>query len=256
MILERKTVLITGTTSGIGEACARIFAKNGFNLIITGRRKDRLEKLEKELNSLAKVFCLCFDVRKFDDVEKAISSLPENWKKIDILINNAGLASGLSTIQDGNLDDWETMIDTNIKGLLYVSKMVMPMMIERKTGHIINIGSIAGKEAYARGNVYCASKHAVDALTKSMRIDLLPYNIKVSSVCPGAVETEFSLVRFKGDAERANQTYKGFTPLVAEDIAETIFWIASRPPHVNINDILIMPTAQANTSHLLREASP
>ncbi len=250
-----KIALITGATSGIGEASAKTFAQNGYNLIITGRRNDRLEKLATTLQEKynIEVLSLCFDVRKKKEVDENLGNLPKQWKQINVLVNNAGLAAGLSAIHEGDNNDWENMIDTNIKGLLYVSSCIMPIMIGNKTGHIINIGSIAGKEAYAKGNVYCATKHAVDAITKSMRIDLLPYGIKVSSVCPGAAETEFSEVRFKGDMERVKQTYLGFEPLKAADIAETIFWVASRPAHVNINDILIMPTAQANTSHLLRE---
>jgi 3-hydroxy acid dehydrogenase / malonic semialdehyde reductase len=251
---SRKLGFITGATSGIGEATAKVLASNGYNLIITGRRASRLSELKLELEKTgAHVLCLCFDVSILEEVNAAINSLEEHWRGIDLLVNNAGLAAGLSTIQEGDLNNWETMIDTNVKGLLYVSKAIMPMMISRKSGHIINIGSIAGKEAYARGNVYCATKHAVDALTKSMRIDLLPHHIRVTSVCPGAVDTEFSLVRFNGDQERAKMTYNGFVPLSADDIADTILWVASRPAHVNINDILIMPTAQANTTHLLRE---
>jgi 3-hydroxy acid dehydrogenase/malonic semialdehyde reductase len=249
-----KIALITGATSGIGEACAEIFAQNGYNLIITGRRKERLEKLEKTLKSThdIDVLALNFDVREKKEVQNKLNTLTDTWKKIDVLINNAGLAAGLSTIQEGDMDDWETMIDTNIKGILYVSNCIIPYMIENKKGHIINIGSIAGKETYAKGNVYCATKHAVDSLTKSMRIDLLSHGIKVSLVCPGAVETEFSKVRFKGDENKVKETYRGFKPLHAIDVADTIYWICSRPEHVNINDILIMPSAQANTNHTYR----
>jgi 3-hydroxy acid dehydrogenase/malonic semialdehyde reductase len=247
--------LITGATSGIGKSTAGIFAKNGYDVIITGRRKERLEelqkKLEKEFN--VKVLTLCFDIRKQNEVEKHINELPIHFKAIDVLVNNAGLAAGLSPIQDGNIDHWERMIDTNIKGLLYITKIVSGLMIERKKGHIINIGSIAGKEAYANGNVYCATKHAVDALNKTMRIDLLPHGIKVSAINPGMAETEFSVVRFDGNAERAKKVYEGIQPLTADDIADAIFWMASRPAHVNINDIIIMPTAQANSTTLIRK---
>jgi len=211
--------------------------------------------LKKQLISefSAEVITLNFDVRDKEAVSGAINSLPSDWKNIDVLLNNAGLAKGFSDIQDGSIEDWETMIDTNIKGLLYVSKAIMPLMIERKTGHIVNIGSIAGKEVYAKGNVYCATKHAVEGITKALRMDLLPHKIKVSAVCPGAVDTEFSTVRFDGDKARAGAVYDGYQPLLANDIAEAIFFVTSRPFHVNINDLLIMPTAQANTSNLLRE---
>lgn len=241
-----RTTLITGATAGIGEACAHLLAKNGYRIIATGRRTDRLEKLAADLKSRhnTEVLTLCFDVRNRAAVENAITNLPAGWQKIDLLINNAGLAMGLSSLEEGNVDHWDTMIDTNIKGLLYVSRSVLPLMIRENTGHIINISSIAGKEVYSMGNVYCATKHAVDALTRSMRLDLAKYPVKVSMVCPGAVETEFSIVRFEGDVERAKKVYQGFENLVAEDIAEAVWFIASRPPHVNINDIVIMPTAQ------------
>jgi len=211
--------------------------------------------LKKQLISefSAEVITLNFDVRDKEAVSGAINSLPSDWKNIDVLLNNAGLAKGFSDIQDGSIEDWETMIDTNIKGLLYVSKAIMTLMIERKTGHIVNIGSIAGKEVYAKGNVYCSTKHAVEGITKALRMDLLPHKIKVSAVCPGAVDTEFSTVRFDGDKDKADTVYDGYQPLLANDIAEAIFFITSRPFHVNINDLLIMPTAQANTSNLLRE---
>lgn len=240
--------LITGATSGIGEACAEIFAKNGYDLIITGRRKDRLTVLAKSVEKKYKVktLALNFDVRKLSEVEKQISSLPTEWKKIDILINNAGLASGLGTIQEGNIDDWETMIDTNIKGLLYVTRQIAPLMVQNKKGHIINIASIAGKQAYPKGNVYCATKFAVDALSQSMRLDMIEHGIRVTNIAPGMVETEFSLVRFKGDKERAKKTYENVQPLTATDIADVVYWTASRPAHVNINDVVITPTAQAN----------
>jgi NADP-dependent 3-hydroxy acid dehydrogenase YdfG len=201
----------------------------------------------------AEVITLNFDVRDKDAVNEAVDRLPATWKNIDVLLNNAGLAKGFSDIQDGLVEDWETMIDTNIKGLLYVSKAVMPLMIERKSGHIVNIGSIAGKEVYAKGNVYCSTKHAVEGITKALRLDLLPHKIKVSAICPGAVDTEFSTVRFDGDKDRADSVYNGYQPLLAQDIAEAIYFVTSRPFHVNINDLLIMPTAQANTSNLLRE---
>ncbi len=246
---------ITGATSGIGKASAAIFAKNGYDLIITGRRKERLETFAEELKQkyAIKVLPLCFDVRKLNEVQAVIATLPEEYKAIDVLLNNAGLASGLSPIQDGLIDDWEKMIDTNVKGLLYITKVIVPFMIARKQGHIINLGSIAGKETYANGNVYCASKHAVDALNKGMRIDLLPYGIKVTSVNPGMVETEFSIVRFHGDEERAKKAYEGMQPLTAADIAETIYWTASRPAHVNINELIIMPTVQANSTTVIRK---
>lgn len=241
--------LITGATAGIGKASAEIFAKNGWDLIITGRRKDRLEALADELKKKNKinVLTLCFDVRNLKEVVANISSIKDEWKSIDLLLNNAGLASGLSQIQDGNIEDWDLMIDTNIKGLLYVTRHVSPLMLENGKGHIINIASLAGKEVYPNGNIYCATKHAVDALSKAMRIDMIQKGIRVTNVAPGLVETEFSLVRFKGDAERAKKTYEHIKPLTAEDIAEIIYWCASRPAHVNINDIVITPTAQANT---------
>ena len=246
--------LITGATSGIGKSTAIEFAKNGYDLIITGRRQERLEELKAVLTKeySIKVLNLCFDVRDEKQVEAAINSIPTEFKTIDVLVNNAGLAAGLSTIQDGKLAHWEQMIDTNIKGLLYVTKHISKILIENKKGHIINVGSIAGKEVYANGNVYCATKHAVDALNKGMRIDLLPHGIKVSSVNPGMVETEFSIVRFDGDEERAKKVYENIQPLKPEDIAETIYWMASRPAHVNINDLIIMPTIQANATTVLR----
>jgi NADP-dependent 3-hydroxy acid dehydrogenase YdfG len=246
--------LITGATSGIGKSTALEFAKHGYNLIITGRRQERLTEfrslLVKEYG--IKVLELCFDVRDEQQVAAAINSIPTDFKTIDVLVNNAGLAAGLSAIQDGKLSHWEQMIDTNIKGLLYVTKHISQIMIQNKKGHIINIGSIAGKEVYANGNVYCATKHAVDALNKGMRIDLLPHGIRVSAVNPGMVETEFSIVRFDGDEERAKKVYENIVPLKPEDIAETIYWMASRPTHVNINDVIIMPTIQANSTTVLR----
>ncbi|MFZ9943227.1 MAG: SDR family NAD(P)-dependent oxidoreductase [Bacteroidia bacterium] len=249
-------IFVTGATSGFGRSTAIQFAKNGWNVIINGRRTERLDHLEQEIinnHPACKVLKLAFDVRDRHQVHNVLSALPESWNDIDVLVNNAGLAAGLSPIHEGNIDDWETMIDTNIKGLLYVSRAIMPGMVARKKGHIINISSIAGKETYPKGNVYCATKHAVDALTKSMRIDLLPYGIKVTSVDPGAAETEFSLVRFNGDQERANQVYKGFKPLNADDVADIIFYAATRPSHVTLNDILVTPLAQANTSNYHKE---
>ncbi len=249
-------ILITGATAGIGKATAYLFAQHGWNVIITGRRAERLKQIEEEIQAItsSKVLSLCFDVRNRNDVINHLNSLPHDWKKIDVLLNNAGLAQGLSTIQEGNIDDWETMIDTNIKGLLYVSRIVMPWMIEQKQGHIINVSSIAGKEAYPKGNVYCATKFAVDAISKSMRIDLLEHGIKVTSINPGAVDTEFSLVRFKGDADRASsKTYKGYEPLHAQDVAEVIYFAATRPAHVCLNEIILTPLAQANTSQLIKK---
>lgn len=246
---------ITGATSGFGKATALLYAKNGYNIVITGRRKERLEELSAHIRSTYKVdvLSLNFDVRNLKEVEAAVNSLRPEWKKINVLVNNAGLAVGLSPIQEGVIDDWERMIDTNIKGLLYMTRSLSPIMIQNGYGHIVNIGSIAGKEVYANGNVYCATKHAVDALSKAMRIDLLQHGIKVTAIHPGMVETEFSIVRFKGDEERAKNVYKGVKPLSSEDIAETIYWVTSRPEHVNINDIIIMPTAQANPTHTVRK---
>ena len=250
----KKTALITGATSGIGLATARLLAKNNFNLILTGRRNDRLLLLQEEIrqNTESKVLLLNFDIRNFNETESALCGLPEEWQKIDVLVNNAGLALGLNAINEGAIADWEQIIDTNIKGLLYITRLVSPGMAERRSGHIINISSIAGKETYKMGNVYCASKYAVQSLTQGMRLDLLHYGIKVSSVCPGAVETEFSEVRFKGDKLKADKVYEGFSPLLAEDIAETILFILTRPKHVNIDDVLIMPTAQAFTRDYYR----
>ncbi len=248
-------VLITGATSGIGLACANKFAGNGHNLIITGRRKDRLDKISKQLKKdySVKVLPLTFDVRDNNAVKKVLANLPEEWARIDVLINNAGLAVGMDTIQNGDTDDWERMIDTNIKGLLYVTRAVLPGMTERRKGHIINIGSIAGKEVYPFGNVYCATKHAVDALTKGIRIDTVKQGIKVTQIAPGAVETEFSVVRFKGDKNRADSVYKGFEPLHAEDIATVAYFATTLPAHANINDLVIMPTAQASATILNKE---
>lgn len=250
-----KTALITGATSGIGEACARLFAAHNYDLIITGRRRERLELLAAELSDTfhIKVKPLVFDVRNRQEVAENLETLPDHWQHIDVLINNAGLSQGLDPIHEGSVDDWETMIDTNVKGLLYVTKIVSNWMVKNKSGHIINLGSIAGKETYANGNIYCATKHAVDSLSKAMRIDLLPHYIKVTAIHPGAVETEFSEVRFKGDKSRAKKVYEGFVPLSADDIADVIWYAASRPAHVNINDLVIMPSAQANTTHLRKD---
>lgn len=242
---QKKTALITGATSGIGRATAHEFAKHGINIILCGRRQERLDTIKKELDQLTDVYVLNFDVRNKEAVLTAVNSLPNNFKNIDILINNAGNAHGLDAIQDGNLDDWDAMIDINVKGLLYVSKAIIPQMTEKQSGHIINIGSSAGKEVYPKGNVYCASKHAVIAITDGMRIDLNPFGIKVTSINPGMVETEFSQVRFKDD-DNANDVYKGYKALQAEDIADIIYFAVSRPSHVNIADLLIFPTAQAN----------
>jgi hypothetical protein len=247
-------VFITGATAGFGKATAELFAKNGYDVIITGRRQNRLDEFSAELKSKYKidVLHLCFDVRHLSEVQKAIESLTGKWKQIDILVNNAGLAVGMGPIQEGVIDDWERMIDTNVKGLLYMTRSIAPMMIENGKGHIVNIGSIAGKEVYPNGNVYCASKYAVDALNKCMRIDLLPHGIKVTAINPGIAETEFSIVRFKGDETKAKSVYNGLKPLTGEDIADTIFWAATRPSHVNILDIVITAAAQANTTNFVR----
>ena len=248
-----KTALITGATSGIGKATAIAFANFGIQLIICGRRIERLVSLQNKLNHLVDVYCLPFDISSRQEVFNAISTLPSKFNNIDILINNAGNAHGLDPIQSGSIDDWEAMLDSNVKGLLYVSKVVIPQMIERKSGHIIHIGSIAGKEVYPKGNVYCASKHAVDAINKGMRIDLNPFGIKVGAIHPGLVETEFSNVRFKGDSKKAQQVYQGYRPLTPEDIADIIVFVVSRPYHVNIADLVVFPTAQA-TSTILHKA--
>lgn len=248
--------LITGVTSGIGRSIAHKLAGEKYDLIVTGRREDRLKQLADDLQKEfgIQTLPLVFDVRSRDQVEKAIEGLPNQWKEIDVLVNNAGLALGLSTIEEGDIDDWDTMIDTNVKGLLYVSRAVLPGMKERKKGHVVNIGSTAGKEAYLKGNVYCGTKHAVDAISKSMRMDLLPYGIKVTQVCPGMVETEFSLVRFKGDQERAENVYKGFQPLKPEDVAEVVRYALSVPEHVCLNDIVLTAKAQANSFYTERQS--
>ncbi len=243
-----KTALITGATSGIGKATAQLFAQHGLDLILCGRREDRLQELQQELAARVRVHTLSFDVRDRTAVEKAIGSLPADWKQVDVLINNAGNAHGLAPIQEGSVDDWDAMMDGNVKGLLYVSKAIIPGMVSRRSGHIVNIGSLAAKEVYPNGNVYCASKQAVDALTQGMRLDLNPFGIKVTGIHPGLVETEFSVVRFKGDAQRAGNVYKGYQSLVAEDIADVIWFAVSRPPHVMIADLLVLPTAQASAT--------
>ncbi len=247
-----KTALITGATSGIGRATAYAFAKQGITLILCGRRQERLDALKAELSKYTQVHTLTFDVKEKDAVFNAIDSLPKDFKTIDILINNAGNAHGLDPIHEGNLDDWDAMMDSNVKGLLYVSKAIIPQMTTRQSGHIINIGSSAGKEVYPKGNVYCASKHAVLALTEGMRIDLNPFGIKVGAINPGLVETEFSKVRFKGDTV-ANSVYKGYKALQPEDIADIIYFVVTRPPHVNIADLLVFPTAQANSTLVKKE---
>lgn len=252
--MKQKIALITGATAGIGLETAKILSENHFDLIITGRRKKRLDDLKDELeHENCKVKTLCFDVRVKDEVDQALDSLSEEWRKVHILINNAGLAAGFDPVNSADVQDWETMIDTNVKGLLYMAQTVSNWMIKQQEGHIINISSIAGKEAYPNGSVYCATKHAVNAISKAMRIELAPHNIKVSTISPGAIETEFSLVRFKGNKEKADKVYEGFTPLYARDIAESIYFVVSRPAHVNIDDLLIMPTAQASARDVFRK---
>ncbi len=252
-----KTILITGASAGIGEASALKMAELGHRLILTGRRKQSLDLLAAELAKKygTESLVLSFDVRNREEVNQNLGQLPDDWNSIDVLINNAGLAAGLDFVDEASLNDWDQMIDTNIKGLLYVTRVISPGMVQRKKGHIINIGSIAGKEVYSKGSVYCATKHAVDALTRGMRQDLLPHRIKVSAIHPGAVETEFSLVRFKGDQEKAKSVYIGFEPLIAKDIAEAIEFVISRPDHVNIDDLLIMPSAQASATQIRRDNS-
>jgi hypothetical protein len=244
--MPNKIAFITGASSGIGMAIAKRFASEGINLILNARRLDRLEKLKLELESENQIkILLCpFDIRHKSEIEKAISEIPDDWKDIYYLINNAGLASGLGNLHEGDVEDWEKMIDTNVKGLLYISRIILPGMVERKMGHVVNISSIAGKEVYANGDVYCASKFAVDALSRGMRIELSPHNVKVTSINPGAVETEFSIVRFHGDKERADKVYDGFDNLLAEDIADAAYYAISRPQRMNINEMIVMPTAQ------------
>lgn len=245
-----KTALVTGATSGIGRATAVALANEGFALVICGRRKERLDELKTELETVTRVHTLVFDVRNRETVNEAINGLPDDFKAIDVLINNAGNAHGLAPIENGDVNDWDAMIDINVKGLLYVSRAVIPGMTERRAGHIINIGSVAGKDVYPNGNVYCATKHAVDALNKGMRMDLNQYGIRVGAINPGLVKTEFSLVRFKGDADRATPVYEGYQPLLAEDIADIIRFVVTRPYHVNIADLTVYPTAQASPTQL------
>ena len=252
--MSRKIAFITGSSAGIGAATAKLLASQQYNLILAARRVDALKQLSTDLNTQFGISTLVvkLDVRNRKDVEETISGLPVEWQKINVLVNNAGLASGLSSIDEGDMDDWDAMIDTNIKGLLYVTRNVIPLMKNNESGHIINIGSIAGKEVYVNGNVYCATKHAVDALNKAMRLELSKFPIKVTTIHPGAVETEFSLVRFHGDKERADKVYEGFENLVADDIADAIWYAISRPAHVNINELTIMPTAQPMASVIHR----
>ncbi len=249
-----KIALITGATSGIGRATALLLAENDYSILITGRRQKLLDELKHEIEVKYKqsVLSLCFDIRQKEEVDKAIQNLPKEWQNIDVLINNAGLAAGLNHINEGSIDDWEQMIDTNVKGLLYITRKIIPFMIERGKGHIVNIGSIAGTQVYENGNVYCASKHAVHALSQAMRIDLLKHNIKVSEIRPGMAETEFSLVRFKGDGEAAKKPYLGLKPLSGDDVADAILYVVTRPPHVNINDLEITPTSQACSFYIFR----
>ena len=252
--MKQKTAIITGATSGIGLATAKILSENNYRLIITGRRLDRLETLKEELeHDSCKVQTLCFDVRSKKEVDEALASLEGEWRNVDVLVNNAGLAAGWNTIDEADVDDWEAMIDTNVKGLLYVTREISGWMKKQGHGHIINISSVSGIDVYPNGSVYCGTKFAVNAISKTMRIELAPYNIKVSTISPGAIETEFSLVRFKGNEDRAAQIYEGFTPLNARDIAESIYFVLSRPAHVNINDILIMPIAQASGRDIFRK---
>ena len=252
--MTKRTVLITGATSGIGEATSRLLARNDFRLILCGRRQDRLSKLADELQTQTEVTTLSFDVRELHAVKRAIRSLPAEWQQIDILINNAGNAHGLSPIQTGDTEDWDAMLDINVKGLLYVSREILPGMVQRNAGHIINLGSIAGKEVYPNGNVFCASKFAVDAISNSMRIDLNAHSIKVTAVHPGMVETEFALVRFKGDAAKAANVYNGVMPLRGEDIADLILFALTRPPHVVVADLIVFPTAQASATVVNRKS--
>jgi 3-hydroxy acid dehydrogenase / malonic semialdehyde reductase len=250
-----RILMVTGATAGFGNAIARKFAGNGYDVIITGRRKTKLDELEEELNSIsnARILSLNFDVRDLKSVKKIFETLPDEWKNIDVLVNNAGLAAGLSHIEEGDINDWEQMIDTNIKGLLYVTRHVAPLMVSQNKGHIINIGSIAGMDAYENGNVYCATKAAVGHLSRTMRVDLLKHNIKVTNIAPGMAETEFSLVRFKGDHEKADAVYKGIKALTAEDIADVVWYCATLPEHVCINELVITPTRQANAFYNYRK---
>lgn len=250
-----KTALITGATAGFGKAIALRFASEGYRVIVTGRRSDRLNDLKKEITTRFETACLTlnFDVRDRQKTLDVLNHLPTEWQQVDVLVNNAGLASGLSHVQDGDLDDWDKMIDTNVKGLLYVSKAILPGMVKRGSGHVINIGSTAGKEVYENGNVYCASKHAVDAITKGMRIDLLGTGVKVTQIAPGAAETEFSEVRFHGDKQRAKDVYKGYQPMTVEDIAEVTYYVTTLPPHLCINDMMLTSVSQANSFYIHRK---
>ena len=249
-----KTALITGATSGIGKATAELHAKNGFRIILCGRRKEILEQIKTELSAFTETFSLSFDQRNFSEVENAINSLPENWKNIDVLINNAGNAHGLEPLSEGNLEDWDAMIDGNVKGLLYVSKLIIPGMKERKSGHIVNISSVAARQTYANGVVYCASKRAVDVISEGMRLELTEFGIKVTNIQPGAVETDFSKVRFKGDEERAKTVYAGYEALKAEDIADAIFYCVNAPNRVAISDLTIYPSAQSEPRTIYRNS--
>ena len=253
--MNRKIALITGATAGIGYETALLLAQNNYNLILTGRRKERLESIKNKLTASfdCKILTLNFDIRNRTETETALNSIPDEWKAVDVLLNNAGLAAGFAPVNSADVDDWEDMIDTNVKGLLYTTRIVTPWMVERQSGHVISISSIAGKESYPNGSVYCGTKHAVSAISKAMRIELMPFGIKVTTIAPGAVETEFSLVRFHGDQEKAKQVYNGFTPLSGKDIAETILFVLSRPVHVNIDDLLIMPTNQASARDFNRK---
>jgi NADP-dependent 3-hydroxy acid dehydrogenase YdfG len=251
--MTSRIALITGATSGIGKATAEAFANDGIDLILCGRRQEKLDELKAYFSEKVKVTILTFDVRNNEDVANAINSLPENWKKIDILVNNAGNAHGLEPIQNGNIEDWDSMIDGNVKGLLYVSKAVMPIMIERQTGHIVNLSSVAGKHTYANGAVYCASKSAVESISEGMRLDLTQHGIKITNIAPGAVETDFSLVRFKGDAERAKKVYEGFEPIQAEDVADAILYAINTPARVTIADIVLYAKAQAAPTIVYRK---
>jgi 3-hydroxy acid dehydrogenase/malonic semialdehyde reductase len=253
--MGQRIALITGATSGIGEATARLLARNNIDLILCGRREDRLGILAGELSAHTRITTLAFEIRTREEVEQAIRSLDKSWQRIDVLINNAGNAHGLEPIQAGNYIDWDAMIDINVKGLLYVTKEVLPGMVERKRGHVVNIGSIAGKEVYPNGNVYSASKSAVDSLTRGMRIDLNPHNVKVTAIHPGLVDTEFSLVRFKGDSSRAKDVYKGMKPLLGEDVADLVLFTLTRPDHVVIADLVVFPTAQASVSVVKRDSN-
>lgn len=251
--MQNRIAFVTGATSGIGEATARLLADHNFDLILCGRRQDRLEKLARELSAITRVTSLSFDIRNYDEVTRSITSLPAAWREIDVLVNNAGNAHGLDPIQSGDVADWDAMIDINVKGLLYVSREILPGMVARGRGHVVNIGSIAGKEVYPNGNVYCASKFAVDALTKGMRLDLNGHNIKVTAIHPGLVETEFSLVRFKGDAPRASHVYQGLTPLAGKDIADIVLYVLGAPDHVVLAEITVFPTAQASATVVRRQ---